>query len=195
MSDSNQIAPKDAPTQSSARSGKDLPTWRKYLILFVVSWMTLCVTFSSTSLLIATPEISADLSTTSEILNVTNAGVLVAMGLSSLIWSPLSDIFGRRLVYNIAIFFLFVPSIGIALAPDMATFTALRMVTGFTGTYFMVAGQTVIADIFEPVCEAVKPGFPVIMPGLVLTYCMLTGRQRKSYWLFHGGKCCWSGHW
>lgn len=151
MSSTTYVGPKDVSTRPSARSGKDLPTWRKYLILFVVSWMTLCVTFSSTSLLIATPEISTDLSTTTEIINVTNAAVLIAMGLSSLIWSPLSDIFGRRVIYNIAIFFLFVPSIGTALAPNMATFTAMRMVSGFTGTYFMVAGQTVIADIFEPV--------------------------------------------
>lgn len=160
-----------SPSPPPARTGRDLPSWRKYLILFVVSWMTLCVTFSSTSLLVATPEISADLSTTSEILNVTNAGVLIAMGLSSLIWSPLSDIFGRRLVYNIAIFFLFVPSIGTAVAPDMATFTAMRMVSGFTGTYFMVAGQTVIADIFEPVCCTHQQQCVAFHVGIRLATC------------------------
>lgn len=179
-----------SPSPPPARTGRDLPSWRKYLILFVVSWMTLCVTFSSTSLLVATPEISADLSTTSEILNVTNAGVLIAMGLSSLLWSPLSDIFGRRLVYNIAIFFLFVPSIGTAVAPDMATFTAMRMVSGFTGTYFMVAGQTVIADIFEPVVRGRATGFfmvgsvagPAIGPcigGIIVTF----SNWRAIYWL------------
>lgn len=130
----------------------ELSMARKYLILFVVSWMTLVVTFSSTSLLIATPEIATDLSTTAEILDVTNAAVLVAMGLSSLIWSPFSDLFGRRKIYNIAIFFMFVPSIGAAVAPNMATFTTMRVLGGLTGTYFMVAGQTIIADIFEPVC-------------------------------------------
>ncbi|KAH6651688.1 putative MFS transporter [Truncatella angustata] len=190
MLDRTQSAPKDATARPSARSGKDLPTWRKYLILFVVSWMTLCVTFSSTSLLVATPEISEDLSTTSEILNVTNAGVLIAMGLSSLIWSPLSDIFGRRLIYNIAIFFLFAPSIGTALAPNMGTFTAMRMVSGFTGTYFMVAGQTVIADIFEPVVRGRATGFfmvgsvagPAFGPcigGIIVTF----SNWRAVYWL------------
>lgn len=47
---------------------------------------------------------------------------------------------------------MFVPSIGAAVAPDLATFTAKRLVGGLTGTYFMVAGQTIITDIFEPVC-------------------------------------------
>ncbi|KAF3019259.1 hypothetical protein E8E14_005224 [Neopestalotiopsis sp. 37M] len=186
----------DVPSRSSSlfraptRTGNDLPSWRKYLILFVVSWMTLCVTFSSTSLLVATPEIAADLYTTSEILNVTNSGVLIAMGLSSLIWSPLSDIIGRRLAYNIAIFFLFVPSIGTAVAPNMAVFTAMRMVSGFTGTYFMVAGQTVIADIFEPVVRGRATGFfmvgsvagPAIGPcigGIIVTF----SNWRAIYWL------------
>jgi MFS family permease len=147
--------PTTTPTPRSKKTvvvGYDLPTWRKYLILFVISWLTLVVTFSSTSMLIATPEIATDLSTTSEILDVTNAGVLVAMGLSALIWSPLSNLFGRKKIYNVAIFFMFVPSIGAAVAPDLATFTAMRLVGGLTGTYFMVAGQTIITDIFEPVC-------------------------------------------
>jgi MFS family permease len=148
---SDQSDPEASSVQIPGTYAAELPTWRKYLILFVVSWSTLVVTFSSTSLLIATPEISADLSTTSEIINVTNAAVLIAMGCSPLIWSPLSDIFGRRKIYNIAIVFMFVPSIGTALSPNMATFTAMRVLGGLTGTYFMVAGQTIIADIFEPV--------------------------------------------
>lgn len=40
---------------------------------------------------------------------------------------------------------------GIALARDMGTFTAMRVLGGFEGTFFWVAGQTIIADIFEPV--------------------------------------------
>lgn len=61
------------------------------MILFVVSWMTLTVTFSSTSLLSATPEIAAEFSTSTEALNVLNAGVLIAMGFSSFIWDPITD--------------------------------------------------------------------------------------------------------
>ncbi|KAH7161865.1 major facilitator superfamily domain-containing protein [Dactylonectria macrodidyma] len=123
---------------------------RKYSILFIVSWNTLVVTFSSTSLLVATPEIAASLKTTSQILNVTNAGVLVAMGCSSMIWSPLAEILSRRHSYNAAIIVMVASSIGTALAPNMVTFTATRVLSGLTGTYFMVAGQTIIADIFNP---------------------------------------------
>ncbi|EKV04567.1 MFS transporter, putative [Penicillium digitatum PHI26] len=134
--------------QSSNAYG--IPIWRKCLILFVVSWMTLAVTFSSTSLLPATPEIATEFSTTSEILNITNAGVLIAMGFSSFIWGPITNLFGRRNAYNTAILVLCACSAGTAAAINLRMFIAMRILGGFTGTFFMVAGQTILADIFEP---------------------------------------------
>jgi MFS family permease len=128
-----------------------LPAWRKYLILFSVSWMTFVITYSSTALLPAMPEISSEFSIPSESVAVTNAGVLLAMGFSSFVWIPVGLLLGRQRAYNIAIFFLCACSCGTAVATNMAIFTAMRVLGGFTGTYFMVAGQTIIADIFEPV--------------------------------------------
>ena len=150
-------SPHDSDTEEDSASkplppkGYALPLWRKSLILFVVSWMTLAVTFSSTSLLPATPNIATEFSTTTEILNVINAGVLIAMGFSSFIWGPLVNIFGRKVAYNAAIFVLCGCSAGTAVANNLHTFIAMRLLGGFTGTFFMVAGQTIIADIFEPV--------------------------------------------
>jgi MFS family permease len=127
-----------------------LRTWQRYLILFIVSWNTLVITSTSTSLLIATPEIAATLQTTPQVLNATNAGVLLAMGWSSLIWGPVADLLGRRTSYNAAMAVLCAASIGTAVAPSLSVFTAMRLLGALTGTYFMVAGQTIIADIFDP---------------------------------------------
>lgn len=144
----------DTPEKSQPPSGYDIATWRKCLILFVVSWMTLTVTFSSTSLLPATPEIAAEFNTSTEILNVINAGVLIAMGFSSFIWGPITDWIGRRNAYNAAIVVLCGCSAGTAAAIDLHMFIAMRLLSGFTGTFFMVSGQTIIADIFQPVGHA-----------------------------------------
>lgn len=67
--------------------------WRKRLVLFIVSWSAFAVISSSTSLLTAAPEIAAEFGTTVEIINITNAAVLVVMGSSSLFWGPLSKYF------------------------------------------------------------------------------------------------------
>lgn len=58
---------------------------------------------------------------------------------------------GRRSAYNAAILALFLCSIGTACSTNMKMFTAFRILAGFEGTYNMVAGQTIIADIFDPV--------------------------------------------
>jgi len=71
-------------------SGYSLPFWRKCLILFVVSWMTLAATFSISCIYPATEEIAAEFGTTSEAINVSNAGALIAASTSSLIWVPLT---------------------------------------------------------------------------------------------------------
>jgi len=113
--------------------------------------MTLAVTFSSTSLLPATPEIATEFSTSTEILNVINAGVLIGMGFSSFIWGPITNVFGRRAAYNAAIVVLCGCSAGTAASINLHMFIAMRLLSGFTGTFFMVAGQTIISDIFEPV--------------------------------------------
>ncbi|KAJ5981163.1 hypothetical protein N7522_013978 [Penicillium canescens] len=167
-----------------------IPTWRKCLILFIVSWMTLAVTFSSTSLLPATPEIATEFSTTTEILNITNAGVLIAMGFSSFIWGPIVNLFGRRIVYNAAILVLCVCSAGMAASINLIMFIAMRVLGGFTGTFFMVAGQTIIADIFEPTVRGTAVGCfmvgsvsrPAIGPcigGIIAIFA----QWRIIYWL------------
>ncbi|KAL4958019.1 major facilitator superfamily domain-containing protein [Aspergillus filifer] len=177
-------------TATSVHPGFALPKWRKSIILFVVSWMTLAVTFSSTSLLPATPEIAVEFNTTSETLNITNAGVLLAMGFSSLLWGPLTILLGRRVSYNIAVAVLVGCSVGTAASKSMGMFTAFRVLGGWTGTSFMVSGQTVLADIFEPEVRGTAVGFfmlgsvtgPAIGPcigGVIVTFAS----WRYIYWL------------
>ncbi|KAJ5088337.1 Major facilitator superfamily domain general substrate transporter [Penicillium angulare] len=189
-SDTETEEPKPKPQPPT---GYAIPFWRKCLILFVVSWMTLAVTFSSTSLLPATPEIAEEFSTTSEILDVINAGVLIAMGFSSFIWGPITNVFGRKTAYNVAIIILCGCSAGTAASINLHMFIAMRLLSGFTGTFFMVAGQTIIADIFEPVVRGTAVGFmmvgsvsgPAIGPcigGLIVTF----SHWRIIYWLQFG---------
>ncbi|OBU00378.1 hypothetical protein VE01_01648 [Pseudogymnoascus verrucosus] len=189
-----QLPPDSVRTNLEETSGScsysNFSPWRKNTILFIVSWMTLAATFSSTSLLPAIPEITLEFSTTTEAINISNAGVIIAMGSSSLIWGPISGIIGRRNAYNAAIFVLCICSVGAAAAPDFRTFTSMRVLGGFTGTFFMIAGQTILADIFEPKVRGTAVGFfmagsvsgPAIGPcvgGVIVTFT----KWRVIYWV------------
>lgn len=139
-----------------------LPPWRRSVILFTVCWMTLPMTFLSTSILSTMPEIAATFRTSTTSISTANALVMVAMALSALVWLPVSAIVGRRKAYLLANAVLVACSVGCALAPSLACLTVFWFIGGTTGPFFLVAGQTILSDIFEPV-----------------SFCFLLGR-----WLF-----------
>lgn len=68
------------------------PLWRKCIIVFACSWGALAACFSSTSLLSASKEISDDLDTTSQVVTLSTAGLLLAMSMSALVWSPIASV-------------------------------------------------------------------------------------------------------
>ncbi|EXJ79502.1 hypothetical protein A1O1_08766 [Capronia coronata CBS 617.96] len=170
-----------------------LPTWKRSIILAVTSWMPLAATFSSTSLFTALPEIAAGLGTSSDVLTTSNAGVFLAMGISTLIWGPISTAAGRRTAYIGAALVLLLCSIGTALANNVEAFVALRVLGGLEGTFFMVSGQTIIADTFPPVQRGTAVGLfmagtvvgPALGPclgGIIITYTT----WRTIFWLQSG---------
>ncbi|KAJ4328592.1 hypothetical protein N0V84_000951 [Fusarium piperis] len=137
----------------------EIPSWRKWVILFVVCWMPLPMTFWSTAIMPATPEVALDLDIRVTTINTVNAGVFVAQALSGLIWLPISTIIGRRSTYLVANLVLCLCSIGCAVAPNIAGFGSLWILGGTTGPFFLVAGQTILADIFEPTVRGTAVGF------------------------------------
>lgn len=67
-------------------------------ITALLAFCGVLATMSTTSILAATPEIVQEYKTTATILNMSGALYLIFMGLSSCIWGPAADIFGRRKV-------------------------------------------------------------------------------------------------
>lgn len=139
--------------ESNTNHNYSYPLWRKCLIVFVTSWVTLAATFSSTSLFSAANEVASTYHVSTADINVANAGVLLAMGFSTFIWGPIGTIVGRKVSYNMCIVLLFFFTIGTALAPNFQTFVAMRVLSGLSGTYFHVSGQVILAEYFPPVSK------------------------------------------
>lgn len=115
--------------------------------------------------MVATIELAEDFNTSPNNINTANAGVFVAMALSALIWLPIGTIIGRRSAYLVATVLIIACAIGSALAPNMALFTTFWVIGGTTGPFFLVAGQTVVADIFEPVSVPLRLKDLKLMPN------------------------------
>ncbi|KAF4446754.1 hypothetical protein F53441_9688 [Fusarium austroafricanum] len=137
----------------------EIPSWRKWVILFVVCWMPLPMTFWSTAIMPATIEVAADLDVPLTTINSINAAVFVAQALSGLIWLPVGTIIGRRTAYLAANGVLCLCAVGCATVKNLAGFAALWILGGNTGPFFLVAGQTILADIFDPTSRGTAVGF------------------------------------
>ncbi|KXH30228.1 major facilitator superfamily transporter [Colletotrichum nymphaeae SA-01] len=123
---------------------------KKRLVTAVVACGGIASTVSSLLLLAAIPEIAADLNTTGTTINVSNAIYVLFMGICTLFWGPISQVYGRKWPCIISACTFFAFNVGTALSPNLAAFFVFRMFSAFTGTAYLVLGSSCIGDIYKP---------------------------------------------
>ncbi|KAI0811959.1 major facilitator superfamily domain-containing protein [Xylaria sp. FL0064] len=171
------IQPIDSVTQVPDDFYDRLPRHRKTIILFLVSFSSFLSPISSTSVLAATPEVAAEYSTTGTIVNLVNALYLLFMGLSPIVWGPLSQI---CLVTG---FGFVLTSVGTALAPNLGAFFFFRLFTAFLGTSFLLNGAARgTATGWFMSGTLIGPAFGPFLGGLIVTYTS----WRVIFWLQTG---------
>ncbi|MDR1789297.1 MAG: MFS transporter, partial [Opitutaceae bacterium] len=97
----------------------------------------------------ALPELAADLSCGDAAAQLTISIFLAGVALSQLLYGPVSDAIGRRrpLLFGTALFA--VASAVCALAPDVGTLTAGRLLMALGGAAGMVLSRAVVRDLFS----------------------------------------------
>jgi DHA1 family bicyclomycin/chloramphenicol resistance-like MFS transporter len=76
--------------------------------------------------------------------------LLLAFGISQLVWGPLSDRFGRRPVLLIGLAVYVVAAIGSALASTMDLLIAWRIAQGVAMGAGVVCARAIVRDLYEP---------------------------------------------
>ena len=81
---------------------------------------------------------------------LTLTGLLLAFGLSQLVWGPLSDRFGRRPVLLLGLSAYIVAAIGSAFAASMELLITWRIVQGAAMGAGVMAARAIIRDLYSP---------------------------------------------
>ena len=81
---------------------------------------------------------------------LTLTALLLAFGLSQLVWGPLSDRFGRRPVLLVGLTTYIVAAIGSAMAPSMELLVAWRTVQGVAMGAGVMCARAIIRDLYDP---------------------------------------------
>jgi DHA1 family bicyclomycin/chloramphenicol resistance-like MFS transporter len=106
---------------------------------------------------------------------LTLTALLLAFGLSQLIWGPMSDRFGRRPILLVGLSAYTLASIACAFAPDMAWLIAGRTVQGIAMGAAVMAARAVVRDLFQPLQGATVMSQALTGLGIIACACAPLG--------------------
>lgn len=140
----------------STENPRDWPTWYKAIVVFAISFSTLTVIAYSTAYTSMLRPMKEEFGITDE--TIPTLGVttyLFGLAVGSLILAPVSETFGRRPVYVIALFCFFVLVIPCALATSMSQVIIIRFFVALAGSACIANAPGTIGDIVSDDYRAV----------------------------------------
>lgn len=110
--------------------------------------------------------IAAEFGVSKQLALLNQTGFVCMLGIGPLLLAPMSETFGRRIIYLSCLAVFTVLQIPCALAPNLATFVTFRTLSGFFGSVGVGNGGGSIADMFDASERAKVLGFYMIAPLL-----------------------------
>ncbi|KAJ3830022.1 MFS general substrate transporter [Lentinula raphanica] len=122
---------------------------KKWIVIAVISSSALCVTFASSAASFTEAGMAAEFHIPREVTILSITVFVAGLGIGPLLTGPLSEMYGRNIIYRVSYVLLCAFTFGVAFAPDIAVHLVFRFLTGLCGSSFLsVAGGTV-SDMFE----------------------------------------------
>ncbi|KAG5351147.1 hypothetical protein C0989_007737 [Termitomyces sp. Mn162] len=141
-------------------AGEDPREWnkgRKWAVTAAVSFLCLAVAIGSSIITGDLEGPAKEFHAPQEVINLTVTLYVLGFGIGPLVFAPLSEVFGRKPIYCVSIFFYFIFTLPGALAPNRATLIVSRGLAGVAASAPMCNVGGSVADIW-----AVKErGFPM----------------------------------
>ena len=113
---------------------------------------------------------------------LTLTAMLLAFGLSQLIWGPVSDRFGRKPVLLTGLSVYTLAAIASSLANDMSTLIACRVAQGASMGAGVMCARAIVRDLYLPVQGARVASKAYSVLGLLIGITMPTGAFMAQWW-------------
>ncbi|KAL4877097.1 efflux pump antibiotic resistance protein [Aspergillus karnatakaensis] len=132
----------------SPNNPKNIATWRKWVMVAIVSLSSLCITYTSSIYSATYGQITVQFGVSKIAATVGLSVFIFGMGLGPMFVAPLSEFYGRRPIYLVTYVLFTIWLIPCAVADNLATMIAGRLLSGLASAAFQsVAGGT-ISDLF-----------------------------------------------
>lgn len=145
--------------------------WRKWIALIVVSSFTFISPVASSMVAPALPQMARDLGSTNTVLTQMMLSIfLLAYAFGPLFLGPLSEVYGRIPVLQLANLFFLIFNLACGFAQTTAQMLVFRFLSGLGGSAPSAIGGGIIADCFRPEergkAIAVYSAAPLIGPAV-----------------------------
>ena len=110
------------------------PARKKWSSTIVVVLMTTIITFCSSIHAAAIGGVAKSFGCSKTVSTLGVTTFLIGFATGPLLFAPLSEVWGRSLVFRITFFLFFCFNLGCALAPNIAALLILRFLSGFFGS-------------------------------------------------------------
>ncbi|GAB3206690.1 MDR family MFS transporter [Marinactinospora endophytica] len=143
---------KEALAEDAASSGEGVPAYsRRQVIEILIGLMLAMLTSMLTTSIVGTalPTIIGELGGQDKLSWVASA-TLLTMTASTPLWGKLSDIYGRKLLFQIALVLFILSSVAAGFSQDMSWLIGARLVQGIGAGGLAALPQIILADVVEP---------------------------------------------
>ena len=130
----------------------------------------------------ALPLLARDLAASMSATQLTMSGLILAFGLSQLVWGPVADRFGRRPVLLGNLSLLVLTSIGASLATHIGWVIAWRAAQGATLAAVVVCARAMVRDLYEPQRGARVMSLGLSGLGVIAIAAPLAGGVLATAW-------------
>lgn len=117
-------------------------------LIVVVALLSMLGPFTIDTYLPSFPDMQRELGVGEAAMAQTLSLYLLAFAVTTLLWGPLSDSFGRRRVATVSLVGYVAASVGCVLAPGFPALLGFRVLQGLTASGGMTIGRAVIRDVY-----------------------------------------------
>ena len=165
---------------------------KKWTNIIITSFQATLTPIASTLLAVGNLEIARDFSLTDPYtLNLPVALFILGNGLGPLYLAPLSELYGRRIVYIVSFLLFCLFNVGCALSPNITTLGVLRLLSGMAGSAASTLSAASVADMFvreergkAQALYAAAPLFGPVLGGVFGGFVVSgTGTWRWLMWM------------
>ncbi|THH05837.1 hypothetical protein EW146_g9793 [Bondarzewia mesenterica] len=135
------LEPEDDPQQ--------LPLFRRWLAVITISSASVCVTCASSAASFTEAGVAREFHVSKEVTILAISLFVLGLGVGPLLVGPLSEVYGRNIIYRTSFILFFAFTWPVAFAPNIAVYLIFRFITGYCGAAFLSVAGGSVSDMFS----------------------------------------------